>query len=177
MKTRLDETNKMRKLMGLSLLEENDSRDRIEVGRVYFKNVQPDSNNILKFNSDNLVGTQTKDYIQEVGMGAGADYEIEIEVLPDDLTSNPEMQIHPTFRYVPNSIKINKFIEENSIGKYDFINPEKNPSEKEAETFYKNKDKDITEERLQNLMNQINPEWRVNELKSAFEEKLNPIKL
>ena len=177
MKTRLDETNKMRKLMGLSLLVEKDSRDRIEVGRVYFKNVQPDSNNILKFNSDNLVGTQTKDYIQEVGMGAYADYEIEIEVLPDDLTSNTEMQIHPTYRYVPNSIKINKFIEENSIGKYDFLNPEKNPSEKEAETFYKNREKDITEERLQDLMNNINPEWRVNQLKSAFEEKLNPIKL
>jgi len=160
MKTILDETNKMRKLMGLPLLVENDSRDRIEVGRVYFKNVQPDSNNILKFNSDNIVDNQTKDYIDEVGGGVYTDYEIEIEVLPDDMTSNPERGIYPSFRYVPNSIKINKFVEENNLGKFDFINPEGNPEVEEGEGD-----------------GMLNPEERVNGLKSSFEEKLSPIKL
>ena len=134
MKTRLDETNKMRKLMGLSLLVENDSRDRIIVGRVYFENVQPDSNNILKFNSDNIVDNQTKDCIDEVGGGVYTDYEIEIEVLPDSIRSYVSNGFRYTeFRYVPNSIKINKFIEENNLGKFDFINPEGNPEVEEGD--------------------------------------------
>jgi len=146
--------------MGLSLLVENDSRDIIKVGRVDFKNVQPDSNNILKFNSDNIVDNGTKDYLDEVGGLVYTDNEIEIEVLPDGDTYESNGFNYSPFKYVPNSIKINKLVEKNNLGKFDFINPEGNPEAEEGGGD-----------------GMLNPEERVNRLKSSFEEKLNPIKL
>jgi hypothetical protein len=51
-------------------------------------------------------------------------------------------------------------VEENNLGKFDFINPEGNPEVEEGEGD-----------------GMLNPEERVNGLKSSFEEKLSPIKL